>query len=133
MANPTPPPRRAMRSMPRPNPLSTLGRARQLHRRGVRFNNASRFEAAEKILVRALVLFEATRGRWDEETIDAVNALAVCRFNAERFVEAVRTYRDLHARVDCAYGTGDPLSVIVAQQIHACMEAIQNDSPVALH
>ena len=104
-------------------PPAALVRARQLLRRAIRLNNAGRFYAAERASWQALLMLEALLGRFDEETVEAVNGLALCRFNAGQYATAADAYRDLHARCRVAYGHDDPLTAIAADRLQACLDA----------
>ena len=110
-----------------PSPPRALDRARQLRRRATRLSNAGRSYWAERAGWRAVILLEALLGRFDEETVEAINGLAVCRFNAGHFASAAETYRDLHARCMVTYGPEDPLTTIAADRLHACLDCFDSD------
>lgn len=104
------------------HPSCMLQRARELSRRARMLSNAGRPRFAERAGWAALLLFEAALGRLDDETLDAVNMLAICRFNEGRFAAAAEVYRDLQTRCEVAYGPGDKLTLIAAERVLACLD-----------
>lgn len=72
-----------------------------------------------------MILFQTALGRFDDETLAAVNILAVCRFNGGRFAAAAEVYCDLHARCKIAYGPEDKLTLIAAERVLACLECFE--------
>lgn len=114
-------------------PPRSLNRARQLMRRATHLNNAGRFYSAERANWQALLLLEPLLGRLDQETMEAVNGLAVCRFNAGHYGSAAQTYRDLHARCRAAYGPEDKLTLIAADRLHACLDTFGGEATARDH
>lgn len=92
----------------------------QLLRQGTRLNNDERFDAARPLYAQALRLAHRIHGPLHEQTLEALNAVAVCDFNRGDYACALDHYRALLGAVLACHGRDDPLTRCVEDSILRC-------------